>query len=512
MKTRTSIIAFIIAGLLLITAFIITKKYVNTDDVVATRGKVINPKVSDEENQIGDENNSEEEKIVNIDTFIELLPTETLFFSTSADFNGDTYDDEVVVIKQAGNQNFLIVPAIYNTQTQLYERLPAIQTKISSTKTFSLSAIDIIGNHKNTLIYQGVDEKENSLMELYLCQDVEGSLTFINIGDFVSDGTIFIQQTERNDSYELHQEQGESYSIWIYKSDEIENAKVTDSSMALNQIQQEYKWNPMTIKYELAQEIKVPASRLAAKELSKIQDGTVESFASFLDGLWYKTSNLDSNVRYIYFDFENKEIIQFYSDIQEIFNWEVSHLRHNGIYITTVNASVSNLHRRIDVGLIGLDQIRITSRDDVKMYMEDTLWDGVYKKLSLDSSYEELQGGEKKNQIKNELEKRGSWNTLDGSMNLLFDDGIYTLKGDDVEESGVYTLMKVFSATVIQFRSNLKNSKLCQNYLVEFGTKQNSRRNIVIDYDNLKLTPVIVAPLDCYSTDDDILNFTSEQK
>lgn len=517
MKTRTSIIAFSIAGVLLIVAFCFTRKYVSKDDVVATRGKVINPKVNEQEENVSTENKETEKQEQDYKIFIDLLPTETMFFSTNADFNGDTFDDEIVVIKQAGNPNFLIVPALYNTVTQLYQRLEPIPTKISSTKTFSLVGLDVIGNHKNALIYQGVDENDNSLMEIFTCQESDGELTFVNIGDFVSDGTIFIQQTERESSYELSVGNGESYSIWVYKSDEVENSKVKDKSLALNQIQQEYKYNPVTHKYELAQEIKVPASRLAAKELSRIQDGTVESFAGFLNGLWYKSGDSESDGRYIYFDYDNKEITQFYGANQEIFSWEVSRLRHNGIYITTVNSSVSNLHRRIDVGLIGLDQIRVVSRDDVKMYMEDTLWDGVYKRLSLDSAFESNKGEDKKTAVKTELEKRASWNTTDGRLNLLLDDGVYSLKGDDVEESGVYSFLQVGSYVVIQFRANTKESKLFSNYIIEFGIKNvpirgSTRSKAVVDYDKIKLSPAKVTPLDCFVIDQEILAFTCEEK
>ena len=170
--------------------------------------------------------------------------------------------------------------------------------------------MDIIGDHRTCLIYQGIGDNGNYVMSIFLCKDNGSKLILESIGDFSSDGTVFIQQTERSESYELGVTKGAPFSVWVYKSEQVEGEK-TESNQSLNQIQQEYKWNPDSQHYELSQEIKVTARRLAAKELSRIQDGTVETFADFLDGLWYKVSNEDGNIRYVFFDYASKEIIQF---------------------------------------------------------------------------------------------------------------------------------------------------------------------------------------------------------
>ena len=505
MKTRTSIILFILAALFLTGVFFATRKFLNRGESAITRARVINPK-TDDEVEVQTEKRETESQVEKFDTFINLKPSETLISSLTTDFNADSFDDEVVVVRKISEKNFFIIPGLYNPETMTYERMKEIPTKISSTKTFSIQNLDIIGDHRNALIYQGVDEQENSVMQIYLCEYVEGELDFVCIGDFVSDGTIFVQQTERTDSYELSMTKGDSYSVWLYKSDN----STPGNDTTLNQIQQEYKWNPLERQYVLAQEVKVAGNKLAQAELSKIQDGTVETFASFLNGLWEKTANTGSHFRYFYFDYDNREIIQYYGDIQEIYKWEVSRLRHNGIYISTTNFEISNLHRRIDISLLSTDKIRLTTRDDINIIIkQDDLWDGTYQKLDLDSTIDDADKI-KENVVRKEIEKSPIWNGVDGSTVISFVDSVFILKRDDIEEKGVYTTFTAGNYNVLQLRSNSYDSILDTDYTIEFGTKVEKNKTVP-DLDTIILTPVKVTPTDCFAVDGEILTFTRQQ-
>lgn len=515
MKTKTSILLFFLAGIFLVSTFFVANRILSSRDNTVTRAKVVNPKNADSSDKSENQENIESQ-IEKFDTLITLKPTETLIASISIDLNSDNYDDEVAIIRKPSQKNFIIVPAIYNPDTIEYERLNEVETKTSSTKIFSISALDVTGSHQNAFIYQGENDNQNMIMQIFQYDFFEGEWGLVNIGDFESDGTIFIQQTERSEAYELSLAAGESYSVWVYKTDVVENASSKDQSKGLNQIQQEYKYNPFTKKYELERELKVAASRLEAAELSKIQDGTVESFAGFLDGLWYKTSNTGSNLRYFFFDYNNKEIIQVLGDVQEIYNWEVSRLRHNGIYISTVNSSISNLHRKIDIGLLGVDQIRIRTWDDVNLVIkQDDLWDGTYKRLPVTSLYEEPIA--EKSTFQKELEKNNSiWSLESGDFSLSFKSSVYYIKTSDKEESGIYTFVKAGNNDIIQFRSNNETSILKPSYLMTFGTKTETVRGskkerTVTDYDTLTFAPVSFTPLDCFTADGDILLLTREQ-
>ena len=512
MKTKVVPVLFVLAALVIGGVVYFSKKQADKREETVTRAKVITPQSTAAADSSGTEKRSSSHQTETFDSFIDLLPTETLISSLPIDFNDDGFDDEVDVVRKSGAQYFFIVPALYNQETGTYDRLDDISTNISRTRTFSYQGMDVTGNHKTALVFQGIADDGNYIMKIFMTKIVDGKTTLFNVGDFTSDGTIFIQQTERSDSYELSLSKGEPYSVWVYKSD-----KDSQNTTAVNQIQQEYKWNAVREHYELDREIKVTASRLAASELSRIQDGTVETFAAFLDGLWYKTSN-DSSIRYIYFDYSKGEIIQLFEDTQEVYEWEDSKIRHNGIYLSTVNSDISNLQRRFYISLVSVDTIKISLRDAINLSItEDSMWDGDYKKVSMQSTFEASDSASAAQKILSEIKTAEKWITVDKLTSLSLGDCSYSFTSDEITETGVFSVMDIGAYSVIQFRSDTETSFLNQSYAMEFGTKvvtetikKKTVEKIVTDYDTLIFSPVKITPTDCFAADGKAYTFTRQ--
>ena len=507
MKTKNISIVFLLVAIFLAGVFFLTKSSIFSGEKESFSAKIVTP-VSADQNQVELDKYNTSMDSEKYKTFVPLKSTETLISTITLDFNNDTYDDEIILVKKSGSPDLWIIPGIYNVATAEYDRLSEIYTGISKSRTFSYYGMDITGDHRNALIFQGDTNDNIHIMKIFL-MDKDNEL--VSIGDFSSDGIIFVQQTERSESYDLSLSKGESFSVWVYKSEEkdAEEEKEKKDGAFTNQIQQEFKWNVATNQYELAKEIKVTSKRLVAKELSRIQDGTVETFASFLNGLWYKTSNVDSNIRYLYFDYPKKEIILVKDGVQEVYLWEDSNLRHNGIYLTTVNASIMNLKRRFDVSLVGIDEIRITLRDDIKLLIkESNLWDGNYKKFQSQSSISNSKENISIMQYETELTSCKEWATSDNQNHFSLSDGIYSIKFNDVSETGIYSFMKISDYDVIQFRSDNKNSMLNETYVMKFGvkviTEKQKKKTVektVTNYDEITLTPVKITPTDCYSVE-----------
>lgn len=517
MKTKTLSVVFILIALILASTFFLTKKFSSSKDSSLTRAKIITPKSSsssDDNNPEKKLSSSESEKY---ETFVPLTAGETLISTLTVDLNNDGYDDETIVVRVNSSPNLYIVPGIYDPETGNYSRCSAIPTTFTKTRTFTYTSMDLIGDHTNAIIYHGVDDTGNYVMQIFLCVRKNGSYEMERIGNFETDGTVFIQQTERSESYELSLSKGESYSVWVYETEKPEGESEKPASTAgANQIQKEYKWDPVAGHYTLAREIKVTAGRLAATELSKIQDGTEETFASFLNGLWYKTSNTDGNIRYLFFDYESREIIQFYGDIQEIYEWENSKLMHNGIYITTVNADIMNLHRRFNISLAGIDEIKLSLRDDVNLAISgNTMWDGSYKKMSSQSSFDSSNVVSSIEKTIDELKKDSVWTSADTLISLKFDDMSYLLQTNSITETGVYTGTTIGTYNVIQFRPDSETPFMGEAYAIEFGTKtvtetikKKTVEKVVTDFDTIILTPVKITPTDCFATEGRTFTFT----
>ncbi|MCR5188387.1 MAG: pallilysin-related adhesin, partial [Treponema sp.] len=248
MKSRTIPLLFLIIAIVLGGIFFISRKFFVQSEKTLTRAKIVTP-VASETTETGTDSQSASLENEKYETFVPLYTGETLISTLTLDINNDGYDDEVILIRKINSQNLWLVPALIDQDTGVYKRLEPISTEFTRTRTLSYTGMDITGDHKNSLIYQGVKDDGNYVMEIYMYKQ-EGSLDgMVNIGDFTCDGTVFIQQTERSESYELSMSKGEAYSVWVYKSEAKDDSKSTGGQ---NQIQEEYKWNSAAQKYELA--------------------------------------------------------------------------------------------------------------------------------------------------------------------------------------------------------------------------------------------------------------------
>ena len=441
-------IFFILAAIVIISLFAYKVAYLNKRPS-QVRDKIVVPKKDGEmEKQSKHENATE--TIASMTSFVQLHSSETLLSVQSFDFNSDSYVDQVVAVRKANIPHITLIVGLYDPDSNTYSRLEEIATNISREKTFTYAGIDVTGNHQNELVYQGVNDSSVNVMSIFSCQKQRTGYNIIQIGKFESEGTIFIQQEERTEEYMLSHSKGMSFPVWIYTSASQEQDSPTSN---LSQIQTEYTWNEQENQYVEKRQIWVTGSRIAAKELSRIQDGTVSTFASFLSGLWYKISN--GYVQYVFFDYDIREINFFSDSTEEVYSWDESNLRRNGIYISSTNSSITNMQRRCDIALVGLDEIRLHIVDDVRMIIkENNLWDGNYKKMSITSA---LSNTSSKIDYDAELKKGPSW-TSDSGMRFIFSKNTYTLFMDNATDKGNFATGLIAGKSVLQYRSSSSSS------------------------------------------------------
>ena len=469
--------AFAVVAAVLI-FFIFAKNLFVKDNSVA-RAKVVVPLVDGSENET--KKNDDYNEDLAQTSFIQLANGETLIGTSEFDVDGDTFDDQINIVKTAASPFITLVVALYNPKIQEYERSYYITTNISQVKTFVCTGIDVVGKHKKSLVYQGVnDDGKVSLVILQGKKSNSGVFEMDVLGSFEADGTVFIQQSERNEAYEINNADGEPFPVWVYSSDS-QNDK--NSSANLDQIQTMYTWNASENKFVESRSIRVAGSRIAARQLAKIQDGTVETFAKFLDGLWYKTENTENEIRYIYFDYENSEIVFEHGGSEEVYSWMNSNIRRNGIYFSSVNKTIESLQRRFDISLVNFDEIRIKLQDDVRMLIsESTRWDGNYKKYTAKSDFEskdsksqnsnsDSKGENDEKKVIAKLLSQSDW-ILNNETVLKFSGSDYTAsKKDDSAaeiENGRFTEINISGKTLLQFRSESENPCFSGSYLLSF--------------------------------------------
>ncbi len=504
--------AFSVVAAVLI--FFVFAKNLFVKDNSVSKAKVIVPAVEGNENE--PKKNEDYSEDLAQTSFIQLANGETLIGTSEFDVDGDSFEDQVNIVKTASSPFITLVVALYNPKTQDYKRSYYVTTNISQVKTFVCTGIDVVGNHKKSLVYQGVnDDGKISLVILQGRKSKAGDFEMDVLGSFEADGTVFIQQSERSEAYEVNNADGESFPVWVYSSDS-QNDKSASSS--LDQIQTMYTWNASGNKFVESRSIRVAGSRIAARQLAKIQDGTVETFSKFLDGLWYKTENTENEIRYIYFDYENSEIVFEHGGSEEVYSWTNSNLRRNGIYFSSVNKTIESLQRRFDISLVNFDEIRIKLQDDVRMLIsESTRWDGNYKKYTAKSGSEakakaedseaSLAGSKTENNEKqaiSKLLKQSDWILNDDTV-LKFSGADYTASKKDEPASakkGRFTEINISGKTLLQFRSENEEPCFSGSYLLSFLSSvvsETDRRGrvherSVVDDDTIIFQKVSVSP------------------
>lgn len=450
MKKITLVLFALVGAFILV--FAILKQLPKTDlkDTVYT--KTVIPSLSGAKPDIRPEDGFETEETGQT-SLIPLSAGEILITAYSIDFDGDSYEDQIIALKTPDSRFIKVIVGLYNPLLNKYERSAEIPTDIEQVKTFFLSVSDITGTHENALIVTGYGIENQSRFQAWLPRKNASGFFLHEIADLYAAGTIFIQQKNRSDSYPLETVDGESFPVWAYTSDP--NAP----EGSLDQLQIMYDWSKTQKKYVKKVETKITEKSLTAQELSKIQDGTEETFAGFLNGIWLKPGKTPEHNRYLFFDYDKKEIIFFQHDRQELHTWERSTIRRNGILVYTTNQSISNISRRFDIALVSTDGIRIKVVDDLGMLISsETLWDGDYKKQSTDALFAARLPAPQEEKAPADIiaalqtTSRTVWK-CDNGWDLSCSGGVYTAKNGGLTESGVFSLLNVFGEQLLQIKS-----------------------------------------------------------
>ncbi len=503
-RMKRIIPAIFIAVAALLVCFLLVRRFFEQNTVVQ-RSRLVTPMVDG--GDLSSAKNASDYADDYADTsFITLAQDETLLSTVTMDIDGDGYDDQINVIKTSSSQFIMLVVGLYDAESAKYERVASLATVVTQVRTFACTSLDVIGNHHNALVYQGISPNGHSVLRMYLgSRDKHKHFQIDCIGDFDTDGTVFIQQLDRDESYALSQARGMSFPVWVYSSE------IQTGSSRTDQLQTEYNWDEKEKKYVQVSQTRVAGSSIAAKELARIQDGTVETFSRFLDGLWYKTENTSRSIRYIFFDSSAHEIIFENGDSEEVYSWLNSNMRRGGMYFTAVNTSIENLQRRVDISLTGIDEIRIRLQDDVRMLIsESNQWDGSYKKMSVQNTKVSASedGG-----VFSAL-TAGQWQTSDGREISFADEG-YTVKGAGESDRGRFMRLSISGDDVLQFRSDTAHPYFRDNYTFEFQKvekeEQVGRRTVkkmLDDRNTVIFHHVIVRPDGYYVTEEKPLVLT----
>lgn len=478
MKKLTIVIFLIVAGVLAFFYFNQGQEQEEKEEKTdtSTYSKIVvpnSPESWDEET----ESDAEEQIESAFISHIQLLPGETLLQTYDAALANhrkeDQMDDQISAVKKNGHNNIFLLIGIYDKNTNSYIRSAEIETEITKFSTFSLSLIDLTGTHVNSIVYTGFSDDNKTILCAYQPSEENGIFSISRIAWLSTEGTYTIQELQRSDAYQHGTATGESYQIWEYSPE--------PGSNSLDQIQSTYSWNPIIKSYEKISSRKITGKQINSQELAKILDGTTATFSNFLNGVWYKTTKDEDGQRYIYFNPEDKEVICFMDETQEVYSWNSDWMRRYGLSMTTKNTSTSAVSRQIDTTLVATNEIKIAVTDDLRMEIPKelrSLWDGNYRKQAPSQEYK-VEESINTSVVEYLTESETPW-TIHDEYFIKFTDSSWTSEHQAQSISGIYITSYVLGTEVIQFRSLHEDAILKGLFITKKDSSTRQDRDILM--------------------------------
>jgi len=311
----------------------------------------------------------------NLETKIPLAPSELAIAILNKE-SEEGLQEEQFAVYRSGSQIYITFFS-YDERTRRYRRMwdePVLATR---THTITLFSQDIIGDRNNCIIITGMNERnEHTMTVLRKNPNQRADDPYRKIAEIEADGSIIIQEVTRPLAYQQGITSGQSFNIAVNRSD-------TASANIMDQIETIYAFNVSSGQYEQNRVTRIPGSQIEQRQLRELLSGARGVFENFISDLWYFVTpqgTIDTN-QYIYFDPDNREIIFYGDEAQQVFLWQNSSYTRLGLYIRTQNMSINTLLRFIDIELESLDSLRLRVTEDVQLrIVANTTWDGTYRR------------------------------------------------------------------------------------------------------------------------------------
>lgn len=393
----------------------------------------------------------------NIQSGITLLSDEVLVEDIQADLNGDNKEDKIIAAKKLSDQFIYLFIFLQDSEAQTFTRAVEIKTEATHAKTLSVYTLMVQEYTYPVIVYNGMNADSMQVFGMYrLGIDEDKIISIYSLADIQADGQIILKNEQDNSISD--------YTISAYYSDK-------DAPNTLNQIEKQYTWNAKKEFFVQTKETKIPGKKIESQFLQKFQTGDSNSFQEFLDGLWYQPSAKRDQNRSIFFNRSENEIIFSVNNIQELFTIDSITPRRFGIYFSTKNASISSIHRRISIELLGIDEVHIRVIDDIARLKIGVAsnWDGSYRKIS--NTVREVQSSITFDNIKKILTADEKiWTSAEG-YSLYFSDNSYRFLQDTAENSGWYTILQIKGNTVLQLKDTENNERFFNLILDNAGKR-----------------------------------------
>ncbi|MDR1929509.1 MAG: pallilysin-related adhesin [Treponema sp.] len=376
-------------------------------------------------------------------SMIDFKEGESVISVLNRDFDGDAGDEQIIAYR---NQREVDTPVFityvdFDVNDGQNKRIWTAPTAATRPGTLILYSEDLIGDGGVCVLAAGMNGSGEQTLTVFRKNgfpepELNGE-PFSKIAEFIIEGSITVQ--ERN---YRNQGEGKSLSIATYGRD-------YDSENLLDQIEVTYTYNRVNGLYEQAGAVKIPGSQIEQRRLQELLSGEPGQFEEFITGLWYLVS--DSKSQYVYFNTENREMIFYSNDSEEVFSWQDANPTRYGLHIIGKNNSLTKLRRTVNIELQSLESIRLRVFQDIYLRSgPGTVWDGSYQRVKSASRPETVRNVPP--------HQAGVYKGAEGQISLYRDGSYEMVSGEGISaniERGKYVFFNMENQEILELRPEI---------------------------------------------------------
>ncbi|MFW5801342.1 MAG: pallilysin-related adhesin [Spirochaeta sp.] len=378
------------------------------------------------------------------------LPSDYLVIDVK-DYNidMDEMDEQIVVYKVQDDESDRIHVSVLDFDFIRNSYAVSWESVTSSTNSRSVktSAVDLTGNGMSEIILFGIDNHGRQTLDIFtpISQITGQGLQFQSIARIVVDGTIELVAPSRADEYVTGytdaDADAEPYTIAVQRQDEA-------SSNIMDLVYEEYHWDAREQEFIRRERRRIPSVEVEESQLQQLYNSDSEAFEDFLRGPWYRARGgdpSDPDAVLVSFFPEEREIVFFNNEMQQIFSWDVSSRTiYRNIRIDMRNQILPSISIFGSVAVVGLETIRI----QIQGYND---WDGDYRRLTSSLQQAILQDNNTAD-IVNDGDFAGLFRNESGTE-LLFEENHFTFEYEDVRYTGGYGLFQFNGVLILELQS-----------------------------------------------------------
>ncbi len=245
----------------------------------------------------------------------------------TVNLDADPEEEQVIAVKKLSDVSspvhILIADADPGQGTYYYQSWEG-ETLATDTHVFSLSVMDVVGDHGAQIVVNGMNDAGKLTLDIFRAvpSRTTKGLTYKPIFQLVGD-EISIEEVERPDSYSTDQQPGPSFPIQVYLRD-------PDSTNVLDLVSILYTWKASEGRYVPGPAQKIPGEDVQQAKLKELYLSAGEdAFERFIDGSWVQadpSSGAAGFTSIIDFDTRNRTIsVATGNTAEDVYDWTESH-------------------------------------------------------------------------------------------------------------------------------------------------------------------------------------------